>query len=931
MQEVLLDGLTRILAYFSLQGSFSAREETVLRQLLRELGVDPQQELAKIQQYIARPAELKPTLLLRSVAQQLPRSLRYLLYAYIMQLAHADKQFRIEEEQFIAEMGAIFEIPPEEQHLLQQFTQTSRLRLIDSPQLLIVGASDKEVAPNTHHIQLHLPGYVAFLYLPSVELILLRLVGPQMEAHLNGQWVHGDVIRVFSEGALLRVKGYTLTYKEVLEQFRPAPFQQRLLWEVRQLSYKFRDGRTAIHPVSFEVFQGRLVGIMGPSGAGKSTLLRLLSGQLRPSQGRVYLNGKDIHADPRAVQGLLGYVPQEDLLIEELTVRENVYYAARLAYKTDAEAQQATEETLRELGLLGVADLPVGSPLRPTISGGQRKRVNIALELVRQPLVLFVDEPTSGLSSSDALQVVELLRALAKEGRIVFFTLHQPSSEIYKKLDHLLFLDEGGYAIYWGAPLAALQHFRRSAGLAESEQVECPSCRRVEPEALFDIIQQRRIDESGRPLEQRHIPPERWYQIFWRDYNPPKTQVDVPAPRPHPPASKLRQFFVLWAREGLRKWRSRAATLALLLAAPALGLIVGVILRYYPVGQPYALYDNDNLPTALFTNILAVIFLGMLSPAEELLRDRKIRLREAFTHLSWTSYLHAKLFWTFLFSALQVTFYWGAVALLLGISALWAETWLLLFLVAVLSNLLSLNLSDTFTHPVPVYVLIPILIIPQLVLSGAVIPFDRFNPWLRGERPVPFLADLSFTRWAYESQVVQHFTQNPYERLLYPLHVRQSALRYHLLYLLPEIRSEGDSTAYLQSWPNRPSSLDSLEAYLKAELQKINTQLVLAEAEIPSSYRLRYHNDALEKTALATQSSRKVLRVRDQWIRLYEPGYITEDSGGYSPFFAAYKAIGKIQLPTPLYNSLILLLMGFALWLILVLRVLNYLFLGGKP
>lgn len=929
MQEVLLDGLARIMAYFALRGSFSEKEKAVLKQLLRELGVDPEIELQKVQQYVARPSELRPTLILRSVRQQLPRSLRYLLYAYIMQLAHADKVYQPEEELFLTEMVKEFEIPEEERILIERFAHVSRVRDIDSPQLLIVGAGDKEVAPSVRHLRLHLSGYVAFLYLPSVDLILMRLVGEGMEAHLNGQWIHGDVIRVFAEGALLRLKGYTLTYKEVLEQFRPAPFQERLLWEVRRLSYKFKDGRTAIHPVSFEVSQGRLVGIMGPSGAGKSTLLRLLSGQIPPSSGKVFLNGTNIHANRKAIQGLLGFVPQEDLLIEELTVWENVYYAARLAYRSDKEAQEATEKTLKQLGLDKIAHLPVGSPLNPVISGGQRKRVNIALEVVRSPLVLFVDEPTSGLSSSDALQVVELLQALAREGRIVFFTLHQPSSEIYKKLDHLLFLDEGGYTIYWGTPIAALQHFRRAAGLAESEQVECPSCRRVEPESLFDIIQQKRITETGEISDQRHVPPERWYQIFWRDYNPPKTQIEVPAPRPRPQASMLRQAFVLWAREGLRKWRTRLSTAALIMAAPLLGLIVGGTLRYHPPGQPYTLYENDNLPTILFTNILAVIFLGMLSSAEELLRDRKIRLREAFLHLSWFSYLHAKLFWVALFSAVQVTLYWGVVSLLVGLHAVWGETWLLLYLVALISNLISLNLSDTFTHPVPIYVLIPILIIPQLVLSGAVIPFDKFNPLLRGERPVPILADFSLTRWAYEAQVVSHFTRNPYQRILYPLKAQQSNLRYHLLHELPLRRQKGDTLDYLRAW--RVPTTDSLESFLQKQLKKLSAQIIAREAQVPPDLRYHYHNDALERLALATQSTHKILYRRERYIRLYEPGYILNAAGSYVPFFVAMKCTGEHCLPTPTYNILVLLLMGVGLWLILVLRVLNYLFQGGKP
>ncbi|MCS7298025.1 MAG: ATP-binding cassette domain-containing protein [Bacteroidia bacterium] len=929
MQEVLLDGLARILAYFALQGSFSQKEMAVLRQLLRELGVDPEQELQKIQGYIARPAELRPTVILRSVAQQLPRPLRYLLYAYILQLAHSDKIYRPEEEHFLEEMAKEFEIPANEKVLIEQFAHSSRIRDIDSSQLLIAGAADKEVAPSIRHLQLPLPGYVAFLYLPSVELILMRLAGSRMEAHLNGQWIHGDVIRVFSEGALLRVKGYVLTYKEVLEQFKPAPFQQRLLWEVRRLSFKFKDGRTAIHPLSFEVVQGRLVGIMGPSGAGKSTLLKLLSGQLNPTQGKVYLNGKNIHTERRSIQGLLGYVPQEDLLIEELTVWENVYYAARLAYPTDEAARKATETTLRELGLSGIAHLPVGSALNPVISGGQRKRVNIALEAVRGPLVLFVDEPTSGLSSSDALQVVELLQALTREGRIVFFTLHQPSSEIYKKLDHLLFLDEGGYAIYWGTPIAALQHFRRAAGLIESEQVECPSCRRVEPESLFDIIQQKRIDERGQSTAQRHVPPERWYQIFWRDYIPPKTQIEVPSPRPRPPATRWRQAFVLWAREGLRRWRSRLSTLALILAAPLLGLIVGLTLRYHPEGQPYTLYENDNFPTLLFTNLLAIIFIGMLSSAEDLLRDRKIRLREAFLHLSWFSYLHAKLFWVALFSAIQVTLYWGVVSSIIEVESQWGTTWLFLYVVALLSNLLSLNLSDAFTQPIPIYVLIPILIIPQIVLSGAVIPYEKFNPFLRGARPVPLLADFSFTRWAYEAHIVLHFTQNPYHRPLYPLKAEQSHLRYHLLHELPLRRQRGDTADYLRRW--QASSVEALEAFLRTELRRISGIVADREAKLPSAWRLRYHNDALERLALATQSSQKIMVRQGRYYRLYEPAYIRESTGSLQPFFTAVKCIAGRCIPTPLFNLAILLLLGGVLWLLLVLRALNYLFLGGKP
>jgi len=927
VQAVILDGLLRILAYLTLEGSFSAREQTILKELLQQIGAEPDEALQRIQSYLRQGATLQPTLLIRNLANQLSLLERYLFYAYLIQLAHGDRDLTPTEETLLQEIADAFNIPPKEKLLIYEYATTQSPRQLQSPAILIVGS--KEPQPPTHFISVpYLPGYVAFLYLESANLILMRLIGRDLEAHLNGQWLRGDVIRVFPEGALLRLNyGYTLTYKEVLDQFRPPPPQSRLLWEVQKLSYRFKNGKTAIHPLSFEVWQGRLVGIMGPSGAGKSTLLRLLSGQLQPTTGKVYLNGINIHKQPRAIRGLLGYVPQDDLLIEELTVWENVFYAARLSYPSDREAADATEKVLRNLGLWHIQDLTVGSPLNPTISGGQRKRLNIALELVRQPLVLFVDEPTSGLSSSDALQVVETLQSLAREGRIVFFTLHQPSSEIYKKLDHLLFLDEGGYPIFWGSPLAALQHFRHAAGFADSENVECPSCRRVEPETLFDIIQQRLLDEKGQPTEKRRTPPERWYHLFWQRFVPPKTQIELYRPQPRPPIPPLAQFIVFLRREGLRKIRQSLSTLALILAAPLLGLIVGFILRYHPPDSTYTLYNNDNLPSALFVNILAMLFLGLLTPAEEILKDRKIRLREQSLQLSWGSYMHAKLLWAVFFSAIQTTLYWGIVSWLLQIPNAWGATWVLLFTVALLSNLIALNLSDTFTQPVPIYILIPILLIPQLVLSGAVIPYDKFNPALRGKRPIPFLADLSISRWAYESALVLHYTQNPYTQALFPLRQEVSHLRYQILYLIPALESRNDPRLLQETGD---TSYAALSTKLRTRLQNLQTQLLTLESQIPESLRQKYHNPALEDLVLATHSTSKLLWDDNRPIRLYEPIFISDPDPAYAPLGVLQKPLGPISLYTPHYNLLILLLMGVGLWFLLFFRVLNNLFLRSR-
>ena len=194
-----------------------------------------------------------------------------------------------------------------------------------------------------------------------------------------------------------------------------------------------------LRDLSFSATQGKLVGIMGASGAGKTTLLNLLSGISSPSEGEVVINGVNFHNDHEKLEGVIGYIPQDDLLIEELTVFQNLYYNAKLCFRDKGEEEiiGLVNKTLQNLGLFDRKDLKVGSPMNKMISGGQRKRLNIALELIREPSILFVDEPTSGLSSRDSENVMDLLSELTLKGKLIFVVIHQPSSEIYKMFYNL--------------------------------------------------------------------------------------------------------------------------------------------------------------------------------------------------------------------------------------------------------------------------------------------------------------------------------------------------------------------------------------------------------------------------------------------------------------------------------------------------------------
>lgn len=140
----------------------------------------------------------------------------------------------------------------------------------------------------------------------------------------------------------------------------------------------------------------------------------------------------------------------------------------------------------------------MGSPIHKYISGGQRKRLNIALELIREPAVLFLDEPTSGLSSSDSEKVINLLKEQTYKGKLIVVNIHQPSSDIFKLFDRLWILDRGGYPVYDGNPIEAVTYFKRAANYADAEVSTCSLCGNVNPEIILNIIDEKALDDSGK-------------------------------------------------------------------------------------------------------------------------------------------------------------------------------------------------------------------------------------------------------------------------------------------------------------------------------------------------------------------------------------------------------------------------------------------------
>ena len=235
------------------------------------------------------------------------------------------------------------------------------------------------------------------------------------------------------------------------------PLYEIEAWDL-YLAVPDRDDRSQakvlLDHVSFKALPGDMIALMGPSGAGKTTLLLALNGYLPPTSGQVRINGEDLYTIYDALRGSIGYVPQDDIVHPELTVFEAVKYSARFRLPPDyaeEEIDRRVDDTLRDLGLEGVRNLQIGKPEKKVLSGGQRKRVNIALELVTDPVILFLDEPTSGLAADDTTTLISLLAELTKKtGKTIVMTIHQPAKDEFEKFNLCFIMGYGGIPTYFG-------------------------------------------------------------------------------------------------------------------------------------------------------------------------------------------------------------------------------------------------------------------------------------------------------------------------------------------------------------------------------------------------------------------------------------------------------------------------------------------------
>lgn len=901
------------------------------------------------------------------INQELTQQQKVVVLTRMIELITADGDVSNTELEFINTVASIFNFHRQELDSLLSFVLSDTMEGHFLEDTLYI-SSFENIQYQYHLLQKNLLGVMIVLRIPSVENYLLKYLGEQ-DYYLNGLLIKPRSIHFLSPGSVIRGNRLdSIYYSDIVRIFRKDKLLQEISFEADQVSYLFAGKKNGIRGVSIKENSGKLFGIMGESGAGKSTLLEVLNGSLKPQSGKVLLNSRDVHKEK--LEGMIGYVPQDDLLIENLSVYENLYYVAKLSLGnySDAQIRDIVISTLQRLGLQEIKDLRVGSPLERYISGGQRKRLNIGLELIRKPSVLFVDEPTSGLSSRDSENIMDLLKELALEGKLVFVVIHQPSSAVFKMFDKFLILDTGGYPIYYGSPSDMIQYFKKHANQISRHQGECMECGNVNVEQVFDIISAKIVNEYGRFTEKRKISPLQWHQIFQQEQQIPhieavnnhkeKSRLKLP--------NRLKQFYIFFKRDLHNKIKDSQYLLINLLQAPLLAFGLAYVNRYYEIEKGnYLLGNNENLPAYIFIAIIVAIFSGLVGSAEQIIGDRKSLRREQFIHLSRNSYFLAKISVLIIISGIQVLILVWTGNHILEIRGMFLEYFLILFSCSVFANVLGLNISDAFKSAITVYILIPLLLIPQLVLGGIVIRFEKVNPdfkWHKQDH-IPWFSELLVSRWAFEALIVVQFKDNIYEKPLYAYDKIIATAEYKKVFYLSELEK------ILRKTKSNPYSAQKYFKILKKELEK--ELEIIDKKELPNLYALSdrrnlpgmytylekllhkirfyyhtnqqlaqknkdkflqenpqhqslkdlYHNEAVAILAKQNQSEKKII-LGDNYIEPIINAVFIDGRDISAHFFAPTKKIFNQSVSTFWFNITVIWLMTLVLYIALYFRLL---------
>jgi ABC-type multidrug transport system ATPase subunit/pSer/pThr/pTyr-binding forkhead associated (FHA) protein len=533
----------------------------------------------------------------------------------------------------------------------------------------------------------------------------------------NGTYVNGARVseKVLCSGDRVAIATYSWDWEEGLNNLAKIEFQSGLGVETSKISV-IKSRRTLLDEVSLSIDASTFAAIIGPSGSGKTTLLDILRGVAQPDRGEVFVGGYGLSSHLFHLLGQIGYVPQDDIIHRELTVFESLYYASKLRLPDDTSESELRDRVLtvlRDLRLDHLQSSYIGTPERRGISGGERKRVNVAQELITAPPLLLLDEPTSGLDPQGNIEVMRILRGLSDKGKTVILTTHSLSAEVFDLIDTVAVLD-AGKLVYSGPPKNALAFF----GVSNAADI-------------FGILK----DAAPGALKKKFLQSPDYVSGELR-LDRIKGQSEASSEAAPGASGNFRQLRTLVSRYITRKIRDRTNAAVILLQAPVIGFLMGLVLQ-----------EDATRVNVLFLMVIASIWFGCSNAAREIVGEKAIFIRERMVSLKILPYLASKFIVLAGISALQCALLIGTVSLFISLGGSLGRLFLVLFLSACGGIGLGLWLSSLVNSSEAAVAMTPLVLIPQILMAGIIRPITVMN------NTAEFAAGTMLSRWGSEALI----------------------------------------------------------------------------------------------------------------------------------------------------------------------------------
>lgn len=539
----------------------------------------------------------------------------------------------------------------------------------------------------------------------------------------NGTFVNGKKIKkaLVSDKDSVLIGGIPLSLEDFLKKEKKIKGDVSITLE--NVSFEI-NGKKLIDDISLTLYPNEFVGLIGPSGSGKTTLMLLMNGMNLPTNGKVLINNHSLHHNFEAFKGQIGYVPQDDIIHRELTVRESLLYTSKLRLQTtfteDVESQ--VNKVLQTLSLKEAQDVLIGTAEKKGISGGQRKRVNLAQELLTEPSVLFLDEPTSGLDPKSDFDVMNLLKNISQKGKIVLLTTHAITEENFRILTHLIVLTKQGKLAYFGPANQACAYFGVN-----------------KPFEIFDKLEKQSPDNWKEKFRQSSF-----YKEYVINRKTDGKRTDYKSLSNYKKRdSELTQLLVLISRYFKIKLRDKVSTSILLLQAPIIAFFISLVFN-----------RSDEKVQAIFIMVIAAIWLGCSNAVREIVSEQAIYKRERMVNLSIFYYLFSKIIVLTLLCLIQCLILVLIVSQSLDFSGNITALFFILLLTSIASLSIGLLISSLVKTNEAAMGLVPIVLIPKIILGGLISKFAIMKDFIK------VIAAFMISRWSFEASLISEYKSN---------------------------------------------------------------------------------------------------------------------------------------------------------------------------